>query len=144
MKQKLAYLLPSGSSASGITGLKHLAQDLKVMKTLEVRVNTLSLGSVIHSQRDKNINVLRRFSQEFKFHEFLPVDSAVPFFHDADIMDACELRIYENIPMGEYQFCPFETADMPSLAQLLVGTFVRNAWVTAAHPLSLWSLRATI
>jgi hypothetical protein len=124
--------------------LKHLAQDLKVMKKLEVRVNTLSLGSVSLSQRDKNINVLRRFSQDFKFHEFLPVDAAVPFFHDADIMDACELRIYESIPTGEYLFCPFDTADMPSLAQLLVGTFLSNAWVTAAHQLSLWSLRATM
>ena len=112
--------------------MKRLAQDLKVLKTLEVRVSTLSLGSVVLTQRDRNINVLRRFSKDLKIHEFLPVDAAVPFFRDADIMDTCELRVYENIPAGEYVFCPFETADQPSPAQLLARTVLNFAWVIAA------------
>jgi hypothetical protein len=99
---------------SGISGLRHLAQELKVLRALEVRVNTVSLGSVALTQRDKNINVLRRFSQDFKIHEVQPVDAAVPFFRDADIMDNCELRIYEQIPMGEYVFFPFTTPDTAS------------------------------
>ena len=104
---------------SGIVGLKRLAQDLKVMKMVEVRVNTLSLGSVALTQRDKNINTLRRFSKDFAVHEFTPVDAAVPFFRDADIMDTCKLRVYENIPAGEYLYCPFESPDQPSLPQLV-------------------------
>ena len=105
----LVWLTPR-AAAAGIKGLKSLCVELRVWEGAVTRVASIGLATVMVSQRQKNLELLRQF-HEFPVANWEPVEGAVPFHRSTSIMNVMPLSLLRELPRGDCAFFPFATAN---------------------------------
>jgi hypothetical protein len=95
-----------------VKGLRTLCIELGLWQGPETRVAKIALGTVVMSQRQKNLAVLGEF-RDPALASWEPPEGSTPFTRVAGIMDTMPLCVKRELPRGDYVFFPFESLDTP-------------------------------
>ena len=92
-----------------LVAIKRVAVGLDVLMDQPVSVAGIRPQTVIITQQQKNLSVLREFGPLLE--HFKAVRGAVPFMKDEAIMHEKKLVLLTSMPKGSYALFPFQRKD---------------------------------
>jgi hypothetical protein len=96
-----------------LVAIKRVAVGLDVLMDQPVSVAGIRPQTVIITQQQKNLSVLREFGPLLE--HFKAVRGAAPFMKDPAIMQEKKLSLLNEMPRGNYVMFPFQRKDgMPA------------------------------